>query len=123
MKFVAWSALVIGVLMILQWGFFILTGQVPELQTEPVRIAFHLAAEAVTAVTLIIAGIWLLHNKAGAYSLALVGFGMLIYTVIISPGYFAQNGAWPLVAMFGVLLVLALVSVVMIAKLQRGNEP
>ena len=39
----------------------------------------------------------------------LVALGMLLYTVIVSPGYFAQRGEWPLVAMFGVLLLSALV--------------
>ena len=33
-------------------------------------------------------------------------------TVIVSPGYFAQQGQWPLVFMFAVLLVLDVLCVV-----------
>jgi hypothetical protein len=111
-RFAAWSSLVIGVMMLAQWTFFIAAGQVPELQTAPVAIAFHLAAEAATALTLIAAGMALLRKRRGAAKLALVANGMLIYTVIVSPGYFAQQGQWPLVGMFALLLVLALVSIV-----------
>jgi hypothetical protein len=40
----------------------------------------------------------------------LVSIGMLLYTVIVSPGYLIQKREWPMAAMFAVLLVLALVS-------------
>jgi hypothetical protein len=43
---------------------------------------------------------------------------MLAYTVIVSPGYFAQQGQWPLAGMFAVLLALDVASVVV---LLRGN--
>ncbi len=42
--------------MIGQWGFFLATGQVPELQTEPMRIIAHLIGEFLTAILLIIGG-------------------------------------------------------------------
>ena len=50
MVFASVFALVVGVSMIGQWLLFLLTGQVPELETEPLRIRFHLAAEFVTAI-------------------------------------------------------------------------
>lgn len=96
--------------MLAQWGFFLATGQVPELQTEPWRIAFHLLGEAATAITLIVSGVALLKRRPWARDAAFVALGMLIYTVLVSPGYFAQLGQWPLVVMFAALLVLALVS-------------
>jgi len=42
-----------------------------------------------------------------------------VYTVIVSPGYFAQQGQWPLVAMFAVLLILALVSLRLLARSEK----
>jgi hypothetical protein len=39
---------------------------------------------------------------------------MLLYTVIVSPGYFAEKGQWAFVAMFAVLLLLALLSIVLV---------
>jgi hypothetical protein len=43
--------------------------------------------------------------------LAIDAKGKQVYTVIVSPGYFAEKGDWPLVAMFAVLLSLAVVSI------------
>lgn len=110
MKFAAWFGILVGALMLAQWGVFLATGQVPELSTEPLRIAFHLAGEALTALGLLSSGVALLMRKSWAKRIYLVASGMLLYSVIVSPGYFAQQGQWPLVAMFGGLLVLALIS-------------
>jgi hypothetical protein len=105
MKFSAWYSILVGILMIGQWGFFLGTGQVPELQTEPVRITFHLAAELITAIALIFSGYLLLKMTPLSKHLALIATGMLLYTTIVSPGYFAQSGDWPIVIMFGLLIV------------------
>jgi hypothetical protein len=108
MHFTAWYTILIGILMIVQWSFFLATGSVPEVQSEPIRLAFHLAAEFVTAICLIVAGGAVLRSKAWGRTFMLAALGMLVYTVIISPGYFAQQGQWPLVGMFVVILALAL---------------
>ncbi len=120
MKFTGIYSIIVGVLMLAQWAFFLATGQVPELKTEPFRIAFHLAAEGATAtaLALIVSGIGLLSRKAWGRTAALVALGMLIYTSIVSPGYFAQQGVWALVGMFAVLLALALVG---LGLLSRGT--
>jgi hypothetical protein len=106
--------------MIVQWVFFIIAGQVPELQTEPLRIAFHLAAEGVTAVLLICAGVELLRSRRWSRGLGLVAFGSLVYTSIVSPGYFVQLGQWPLVAMFAVVLMLVVASIVFLMQPPDG---
>jgi hypothetical protein len=119
MRFVAWYSIAVGVLMLGQWGFFLAAGQVPELQTEAFRIGFHLLGEGVTAVALIASGVGLLRRIRWAREAAFAALGMLTYTVLVSPGYFAQLGQWPLVGMFGVLLVLTLVSYVLLGR--AGN--
>ncbi len=111
MKFPAWCSLSIGILMFAQWAFFIAAGQVVEMRTAPVALAFHLVAEATTAILLIVGGVGLLRRSAWAPKLLMVANGLLIYTVIVSPGYFAQSGQWPLVGMFVLLLVLAVVCI------------
>jgi len=94
-----------------QWIFFLSAGQVPEVRTAPIALTFHLAAEAITALLLIISGSLLARGRSRFVGLGLVANGMLIYTVIVSPGYFAQLGQWPLVAMFAALLGVAIYSV------------
>ncbi len=93
-------------MMLAQWAFFLLTGQVPELQTEIYRIGFHLAGEFTTAMALILSGVGILRGWRLAREMSLVALGMLFYTVIVSPGYFAQQGQWLFVVMFAVLLGL-----------------
>jgi hypothetical protein len=107
-------AIVVGIGMIGMWSVSYFTNQIPELETEPVRIKFHLAAEFVTAIVLLAAGISLLTGQHWAIETYLISMGMLFYTVIVSPGYFAQKGQWAYVVMFAVILVLALVSIFMI---------
>lgn len=114
--FVAWYALVVGTLMVGQWVLFIISGKVPEFKTEPLRIAFHLAAEGITAILLIIAGIGLLRSLPWSRNLALVAFGALIYISMVSPGYFAQLGQWTMVLMFGIILLLALIAILILMK-------
>ncbi|RIK40276.1 MAG: hypothetical protein DCC57_19620 [Chloroflexi bacterium] len=116
MAFAAWYAIIVGLLMLGQWGFFLATGQVPELQSEPWRIAFHLAAEGMTAAGLVISGIGLLRNRAWARAAYLLTVGMLVYSAIASPGYFAQQGAWAMVGMFALLLLLAIASILTLLR-------
>ena len=104
MKFPAWYGIIVGFIMIAQWIFFLATGAVPELQSEPWRIVLHLAAEFTTASMLIVSGIATLKSTAWGKKILLAGLGMVIYSEIVSPGYFAQLGQWGLVGIFTVLL-------------------
>lgn len=116
MKFSAWYGMLVGFIMIAQWIFFLATGSVPELQTEPWRIALHLAAEFTTALILIVSGIATLKSTAWGKNILLVGFGMVIYSEIVSPGYFAHFGQWALVGMFAVLLIGAIFGVMQLLR-------
>lgn len=113
MVFASVYALVVGASMIGQWLFFLATGQVPELKTEPLRIRFHLAGELTTAIALLVGGIALLTDQPWGRWIYLLAMGMLLYAVIVSPGYFAEKGQWAFVGMFAVVLLLALVSIVL----------
>jgi len=104
----AWFGIVVGTLMFVQWGVFLATGQVPELATEPIRIGFHLAAEAVTALGLIAGGVGILRKRTWSKRVYTLAIGMLLYTSIVSPGYFAQQGTWLFVGMFAAIVVVAL---------------
>ena len=121
MKFAAWYSIIVGGLMLAQWAFFLATDQVPELQTAPFRIAFHLLGEGVTAIALIVSGIALLRRVPWAPQAAFASLGMLTYTLLVSPGYFAQLGQWALVGMFGGLLLLALVSFALLSRARTGS--
>ena len=111
MKFAAWYGIVVGLGMIVQWTYFIVSGNVPEFQTEPWRVAFHLVAEAITALMLTVGGIATIKRTKWHETVLLAGLGMVIYSEIVSPGYFAQQGQWLMVWMFAIVLIGALISV------------
>jgi hypothetical protein len=112
MNFPALYAIVVGLLICGQWAFFLITRQVPELKTERVRVLLHIADEFLTAALLIASGVGLLLQQAWAASLYPVAAGMLLYTVIVSAGYFAQKRVWPIVGMFAALLILTVISLI-----------
>jgi hypothetical protein len=116
MTFVACYAIVVGLAMIGQWAVFIARRQVPELATEPIRIGFHWAGEFATAATLLAGGSALLADTGWAVEVSLIAMGMLLYTAVVSPGYFGQKGQWSMVGMFAVVVVLALVSSVLLVR-------
>jgi hypothetical protein len=103
-----------GVLMVGQWIFFIAKGQVPEWKTQPYRIGLHLAAEFFTAGALVIAGLGLLGSTAWGPSIAFFALGALFYTLIQSPGYFAQRREWPMVIMFAALMIFTLINLIIL---------
>jgi peptidoglycan/LPS O-acetylase OafA/YrhL len=109
--FTGWFSTIVGLFMLSMWAFFLAAGQVPELQTAPFEIAFHLAAEFATALALVVGGLAIVSGRSWGRLISLAALGMLIYSVVVSPGYYAQLGNWLFVAMFALLLVLALMAV------------
>lgn len=120
MKFAGWFGIVVGLSMLAMWSFFLASGKVPEIDTEPYRIAFHLAAEFTTAICLFVSGLGLLKKAPWAVKLYFVGSGMLFYSLIVSPGYYAQSGDWSFVVMFVVILFLAVISLLRVIR-SKGN--
>ena len=116
MKFPSWYGIAVGTLIILQWIFFIAIDAVPEFQTTPWAIGFHMTAELVLAIALVSSGIATLRSRSWGKTALLVALGMAIYSEINSPGYFAQSGQWLLVGMFGVLLFGATLAVMILLK-------
>ena len=45
-----------------------------------------------------------------------VSAGMLLYTAIVSPGYFAQQGQWAFLIMFATVLALAAGAILAVAR-------
>jgi len=75
----------------------------------PPEIILHLVAEMVTAALLAAGGAILIAE--GITGLALAGLGMLLYTVIASPGYFIARHEWLSAAVFAVLAVLTIAAI------------
>ena len=93
--------LVVAALMAIWWGLEIREGALSRPDRSRGEIGLHLAAELATATLLAVGGILLATGVSEA--VALVGLGMLMYTVIQSPGYFLSRRELLPVVMFAVL--------------------
>ncbi len=114
MQIAAIFSILVGIGMIAQWMMSYLSKQIPELETEPIRIWFHIAAEMVTAVALIVGGIGLFIQTDWATNIFLIAFGMLFNTAIVSPRYFAQQGQWAWLGMFSIIIILGIISIFLV---------
>lgn len=111
MRFAGIYGITAGILIFVQWLFYLATAHVPALDSAPLEVVFHLAAEFMTSMVMIAGGIAVLRRRPWAARLYYLASGMLIYAVIDSAGYFVQLGQWPLVVVFALVFVLAVISV------------
>ncbi len=93
-------AILMGVLMLIVWGILLLTGQEAEVSAGAPSALSLLAAEFLTAFSLIVGGYGLFARRKWGLCAALVALGMLLYCVIFSIGVFAERGIAPAVAWF-----------------------
>ncbi|MCF8299013.1 MAG: hypothetical protein K9J13_15805 [Saprospiraceae bacterium] len=101
-------SLIVGVAILGIWCMLFFSGKIPEFRTEPIRILMHIAAEIITALSLIISGILILNKSKFSDKIFLFSIGMLTYTLIVSPGYYLNKGEFAMVYMFGVLFCLTI---------------
>lgn len=106
-------SMIIGIAMLCMWTVFVLTGQVPELSTTPIQVSLHIIGEVATALALLIGGYGLWTNKKWGLQAYMLSMGMLLYTLIVSPGYYAQLGNVVMVGMFTVFFIFAMIFVVL----------
>ena len=106
-------SIIIGIAMICMWIIFIALNQVPEIKSAPIKIIYHLIAELLTAILLLIGGYGLLTKRIWGFHLYLISMGMLLYTVIVSAGYYANIGDIFMVGMFSLFQLLTLLFIVL----------
>lgn len=112
-KLASFYSIFMGICMIGMWTIFLSTGGVPELQTRPFEIILHITAEILTALSLILGGFGLLRDQRWGFQTYLFSMGMLVYTLIVSPGYYMQIGNFAFVGMFGTFFAIALAFIIL----------
>ena len=106
-------AIVIGIGILGLWLMLYRTNQIPELETAPVEIKYHLTAEVVMGLLSLISGILLLMNLTWASSFFILAMGFIIYSIINSAGYYAERKQWSFVLMFGIILIVSVLLVIL----------
>ncbi|MDF2671959.1 MAG: hypothetical protein K0R09_224 [Clostridiales bacterium] len=111
-KIAAGYSIFVGLSMIGMWIMFYCTGEIPELNTKPAEIGLHITGEMITAVVLIIGGYAIFTKKSWGLQVYTLSMGMLLYTLIVSPGYYVQRGEIPFIIMFSVLFLLSVLFII-----------
>ncbi|MFX1377041.1 MAG: hypothetical protein ACFFA0_14645 [Promethearchaeota archaeon] len=99
--------IIIGVAMLCMWIFLLGKKEVPELTSKPTQIFFHLIAEFMTSILLVIGGVGLLTEQSWGIVIFYISIGMVIYSTINAAGFYGQLKDWP---MFIMLIVFSIVS-------------
>lgn len=115
MTLAAAYALVVAVVIVGLWIMSFATGGVPERRTRPREIALHVAAELMMAATLAAGGLLTLGGTGIGPIVLLVAFGMTLYSIVNSSGYYLERRELPPTVMFLVLFVLTLAATVTVA--------
>jgi len=113
-------AICIGVAMMGMWSVFLATDNVPELEETPVMISFHMAAEFLTAIALLIGGFGLITTRSWGLRMYLIAMGMVLYSTISEGlGYYGEMGDVSMIVLF---TTLTLVTAAFITMLLYGKE-
>jgi hypothetical protein len=100
-------AILVGVAMIVIWAYLLITDDVPDLDTQPVSMWFHIAGEVATALVLIVSGWGLITGASWARKLYLLATGMLLLAVINAVAWYGDRGDIWMVVAFIVFAVVA----------------
>ena len=99
--------ILIGIAMLCMWLLLLIKREVPDLKTKPTQIFFHLIAEFLTSIMLIIGGLGYIMNQPWGVAIFFIAVGMVIYSTINAAGYYGQLKDWP---MFIILIVFTFIS-------------
>lgn len=98
-------AILVGVAMLAVWAYLLSTGGVPELAIRPLDTWIHIAAEVLTALLLLAAGLALITRQSWARKAYLVAIGALLFTVIHAFAFYGERGNVAMVVFFLILAV------------------
>ena len=111
---VALYCIAVGILMTVWWTASLRRGVLRRHDRSRSEMTLHILAEALTAILLVASGLTLLVIGDGAIPVATLALGMLLYTVIVSPGYFVARHEPEPVYMFGGLMMLTVAGAVVL---------
>lgn len=99
----------VGISMFAVWGGFFATGTVFGIRPDGPGIGFHIAAELMTGIALLVAGVGLMRKQRWGLNTLFMGIGMLLYALVNSPGYYMKSGGAFILVVFGASAVVSLI--------------
>jgi len=104
----------IGVLIAAMWAHALAHGAWQRADSSHAEMALHLVAEYAAAAWLVVAGAVFLFVGRAATPFLAAGIGMLLYTAVVSPGYFLGRREWAPVVMFAAIIALTITAAVVL---------
>ncbi len=117
-KVISIYMMVVGIGIIALWTMLFVSDQIPELETEPIAIAFHITIEVLMGVVSIVSGVLLLKNFKYQKEAVIFANGMICYSVVNSSGYYGDLNQYGMIVMFFFLLVISLFVTYKVIKLE-----
>jgi hypothetical protein len=103
----AFFAVIAGAAILINWIYLFATGNVPELQVQPLTTWVRIVTELATAALLLAAGIGLAAAAPWARKLYLIAAGALLFAVVHAVAIYGQAGQ---VVMVIIALALAVIA-------------
>jgi hypothetical protein len=105
--FVSLYSLLVGISIFGYWAALYTRKQVFAATSRPaIETKYHVVAELLTAAILVVGGIGTILSAEWSGSVLFIGLGMLLYTEINSPGFYAARKEKSMARMFWILTVL-----------------
>lgn len=109
-------SIVVGFCMVTMWSMLLVTNQVAEIHTEPIRIISHIASELITAILLIVGGFISIRKVKWGLRVHTLSLGMLFYSVMTAGGYYMQLRDYAMSTMFICLTIATILFFTMSLK-------
>lgn len=119
MKVIAAFEVVVGLGIVILWPILLAARQVPEVLAGDRAIWFHLTAEFMLGIALVVSGLVLIivGDEPSARILAGAALGGITYSAVNCSGYYARGSNWMAVGVFAVLTGLAVTSTTLLLTL------
>jgi hypothetical protein len=112
--------IIIGIAMLCMWIFLLGKREVPDLTTKPTQIFFHLIAEFLTSIMLLVGGFGLFTDQSWGTVIFYIAIGMVIYSTINAAGFYGQLKDWPMFIMLIVFTIISLLITTLIILVEFG---
>jgi len=116
-KIIAYYSIFLAVAIIGYWIMTLSSGNYAEGKIE---ISFHVFSEILMAIICFLGGILLLIKNKHGRNLSIVGFSMILYSVLNAAGYFGERNELSLTIMFLALFLIS--SIALIIQVQQTSQ-
>ena len=115
-KLIGYYSIFLAVTITAYWIMTLSSGSYPEGKIE---IAFHVFSELLMAFICLLGGIFLLKKNKHGRNLSIIGFSMILYSVLNAAGYFGERNELRLTIVFMALFLITSMALIIQLELKK----